>query len=201
MKIISVQYLRAIAALLVVYVDAGGMAQLPYTFQTGAYGVDIFFVISGFIMWTTTSRDTPAIQFAQHRLIRILPIYWLLTIVFFSFKHTADWSELAKSLAFISYTSPKTGRINPIIEAGWTLNFEMFFYSVFVVGLAFKRRAVVVFGFLITLVGLSTVVKHQDTPLWTTYTSPMLLQFLGGCCIAELHKRQLLAWQSKWTPG
>ncbi|MDH8644554.1 acyltransferase family protein, partial [Klebsiella pneumoniae] len=76
-KILSIQYLRAAAALMVVFFHADGMAEEYLNFgglPFGAAGVDIFFVISGFIMWITTAseRTTPA-SFAVTRIIRIVP--------------------------------------------------------------------------------------------------------------------------------
>src|SRR6476620_7246021 len=83
--IVSVQYIRAIAAILVVihhfvspsYFDAG--LGLPGTL--GEAGVDLFFVVSGFIMWTTArARETEPLDFIRHRLIRIVPLYWLFSV-------------------------------------------------------------------------------------------------------------------------
>ena len=49
--------------------------------QSGQAGVDIFFVISGFIMWVTThDRRTTPLQFLTNRIVRIVPLYWLLTL-------------------------------------------------------------------------------------------------------------------------
>ena len=86
-KILSIQYLRAAAALMVVFFHADGMAQEYFNFtglSFGAAGVDIFFVISGFIMWITTAseRITPA-SFAVNRIIRIVPLYWAMTLLLY----------------------------------------------------------------------------------------------------------------------
>jgi exopolysaccharide production protein ExoZ len=105
----SIQYLRGLAALMVV---AFHTAPGPFAL-IGAAGVGIFFVISGFIMWAlTSSRQTTASVFLQRRIIRIVPLYWLFTlllagagaIVPAAFSHlqlTTD--HLLLSLAFIPH--------------------------------------------------------------------------------------------------
>ncbi|MEY2952412.1 MAG: hypothetical protein RLZZ401_499, partial [Pseudomonadota bacterium] len=81
----TIQYLRGVAALLVVWHHAGG--QVPGISQFlpergfGVSGVDLFFVISGFIMvLTTEGKSVTPWQFLQRRLVRVVPLYWPLTI-------------------------------------------------------------------------------------------------------------------------
>ena len=86
-RIVSVQYLRAAAALMVVFFHAEGMAAEYFNVgwpSFGAAGVDIFFVISGFIMWITTApeRATPS-SFVVNRVVRIVPLYWLATLLLY----------------------------------------------------------------------------------------------------------------------
>ncbi len=191
--VLSIQYLRGIAALLVVYYHAAGMAPVGPAPKIGAFGVDIFFVISGFIMWTTTGNGAKATSFAWHRLARIVPIYWLLTLVFFAAHRGADSiRDLGMSLFFIPYLSPKTGQVNPIVAVGWTLNFEMFFYVVFTLSLALKRRASVVFGLLGCLVACRLLFDVSSSAAANVYTSPLLWEFLSGCGIAMLTERTRL---------
>ena len=85
--IISIQILRAFAALLVVFHHARYQIQdFEVFFHGGIWpfgqaGVDIFFVISGFIMWVTThDRRTTPLRFMTNRIVRIVPLYWLLTL-------------------------------------------------------------------------------------------------------------------------
>src|SRR5246127_1178159 len=82
----SIQYLRGIAAFAVVcfhafqWTNVAGLT--PTDFPTGAAGVDVFFVISGFVMWVTTDRDPPKpLEFLRRRAVRILPPYWLFTLL------------------------------------------------------------------------------------------------------------------------
>jgi exopolysaccharide production protein ExoZ len=78
-ELYSIQYLRAVASLSVLafhLTDRYGGSPL-----VGSSGVDIFFVISGFIMWVTTAdrQVTPA-EFAKRRIVRIVPNYWIATV-------------------------------------------------------------------------------------------------------------------------
>ena len=84
--ILSLQYARGLAALLVVYFHATRQfkAFTPANesfVQFGELGVDIFFVLSGFVMWITTSTSqVGTMEFLKRRAIRIVPIYWTVTI-------------------------------------------------------------------------------------------------------------------------
>ena len=147
-QLIGVQYLRAIAALMVAYFHS--LEQIPqYASLLDRYflgdahlsnGVDLFFVISGFIMVLTSRRITPG-EFAMRRIIRIVPLYWTLTgtlLVLLLWKpellrSTVASSEYAlKSFLFIPYANPgQNGQLFPLLVPGWSLNLEMFFYAVF----------------------------------------------------------------------
>lgn len=203
-KILSIQYLRAAAALMVVFFHADGMAEEYFNFRGlpfGAAGVDIFFVISGFIMWITTAseRTTPA-SFAVNRIIRIVPLYWTMTLLLYGgwliFHDPATvpslWN-LVRSLLFIPFVSPRTGEIQPLLIAGWTLNFEMFFYAVFACGLLIARRhrALFVCTILGALVALPLLVSLSG-PVGLTYTSPLLVEFMVGCLLGIMYERKAL---------
>jgi peptidoglycan/LPS O-acetylase OafA/YrhL len=132
--IASIQLLRAVAALCIVFLHCtiAGDYKLP---STGAFGVDIFFIISGFIIAFIVSRDTGF--FLLKRAIRIVPMYYLatlaaiLTVIFFSdfMLESAELTSsiVVKSLLFIPFKE-NTGY--PILKQGWTLNYEVFFYLV-----------------------------------------------------------------------
>lgn len=203
-KILSIQYLRAAAALMVVFFHADGMAQEYFNFtglSFGAAGVDIFFVISGFIMWITTAsqRITP-VSFAVNRIIRIVPLYWAMTLLLYGgwliFRDPAtlpSLGNLMRSLLFIPFVSPRTGEIQPLLIAGWTLNFEMFFYAVFACGLLIARRhrALVVCTILAALVAAPLFVSPTG-PVALTYTSPLLIEFMVGCLLGGMYERGAL---------
>jgi exopolysaccharide production protein ExoZ len=194
----SVQALRGIAALLVVVFHAGLRVDLTeMTFRIGNSGVDIFFVISGFVMWTVTARrPTRPGVFLRHRFIRLVPLYWIFTLVTLAgwlivpsaFPHmhpTRDHYLL--SLAFIPHVSPDDGLIMPVLGQGWTLNFEMFFYILFaaVLTLPRSRRFATIGLILLALPVVGLLVRTPAVPV-TSLLSPLLAEFLGGVVIARL---------------
>src|SRR5215212_2699709 len=79
--IVTVQYLRAIAASLVALRHAMDVPELigKYPQPFGRYGIDLFFVISGYIMWTIAERGRSPLSFWSARIVRIVPIYWIYT--------------------------------------------------------------------------------------------------------------------------
>jgi exopolysaccharide production protein ExoZ len=201
-EIRSVQYLRGVAALGVLIFHAAERA--GWVFGVGAAGVDVFFVISGFIMWVVTCRKTPPPgQFLLRRVQRIVPLYWLVTLAVAVIALTVPGAfpamqptleSIAKSLLFIPYRDAG-GLIAPLIVPGWTLNFEMFFYLLFAVGLLApaRLRPWLVSGALVALVAIRPLGDAQD-PLWATYTNPILLEFGAGVWLGK-------AWSEKRLPG
>ena len=169
---------------------------------TGAAGVDIFFVISGFVMWVVTSRrPTTASKFMADRVTRIAPPYILLTIVIYllvvyvpsAFPHVLpNLPHFMQSVLFIPHTDP-SGTAFPLIIPGWTLNYEMFFYLVFAGGLAAPAPIRIwiytaVFGILV-LIGLAT---HSSFAIINAYTDPQLLEFVAGLWLGMLWERDRL---------
>ena len=159
-QIRSIQALRAIAALLVTLghleheaasLPAATTGYAPILVDLTGAGVDLFFVISGFVM-VYASHDlfaTPdaARRFLTRRIARIVPIYWLVTTLFLAIMAASHvlssapptWSEIAKSYLFVPYM-PHGGEVmQPVYKLGWTLNYEMFFYAVFALALLSGR--------------------------------------------------------------
>jgi len=180
----SIQLLRAVAALLVVFFHLS-----DGRFVTGGFGVDVFFVISGFIMGTVGAQES-APAFALKRAARIIPLYWLCTLfmcvqslfgVFARF--TFDAESLAKSLFFIPYYD-STGHIWPLVVVGWTLNFEAFFYVLFTAGLLIGAPIVFSVATLSILVLAGQLIPFDSAPL-QVWTSPLLLEFAAGLLLAR----------------
>ncbi|KFG70797.1 acyltransferase [Microvirga sp. BSC39] len=193
MQILSVQYLRGLAASAVVLFHAGLIYNL--NFGLGNAGVDIFFVISGLIMWIVSNQknDTPK-QFIIQRTIRIVPLYWSVTIFLtiaaaarpnlFPLERPAPWHVL-QSLLFIPHVAPN-GKVHPILIQGWTLNYEMFFYSLFalILFLPVRFRLIGFTALIGSLVLLGSAVAPTNT-LAATYTSPLLIEFLVGIWLGK----------------
>ncbi|MFW2831111.1 acyltransferase family protein [Sphingomonas sp. ID0503] len=159
----------------------------------GRYGVTLFFVISGFIMIASTGSGPfdPA-RFLRHRIRRVVPLYWLVTLVVAvttivaarAFKTTAfDIEHILKSMFFIPYYSD--GRIFPFFRLGWTLNFEMFFYLIFALAfpLTAKMRALAVSAVLFAFYGAGQVFTFSSAPA-VFYTRVDTIAFIAGMWVA-----------------
>jgi len=200
--LVSIQYLRAAAAIMVVYYHifsnhvaehwAGGR-------NFGLSGVDIFFVISGFIMWTSTSHQRGGlVKFLRRRVYRIYPLWWIALTVWILIRlalpdrlHNADvtpYSVICSYLLIPHYHRVFLGHIWPILVPGWTLQLEVFFYLVFSLSLLIPRRAArlaAVIAALCILAALGTG-HGPEGALLRAYTSPLLLEFVAGIGLAAL---------------
>jgi exopolysaccharide production protein ExoZ len=158
---------------------------VPWAFGTS--GVDLFFVISGFIRVVTTSGTGMGPGEFWRRASR--PLYWLLTLLMIAVALVAPGlfktlkvapSTLVQSLLFIPHFSQSfPGVVWPLLVPGWTLNFEMFFYAVFGLALLLPERnrllPLVTFFVMLTAIGL--VFGPFASAAAQTYTHPMLLEF------------------------
>lgn len=196
--LLSIQYLRATAALAVVVYHAsqwGGSI-----FDIGRAGVDVFFVVSGVIMWTVTGRSEGAPgRFIWRRFSRVAPFYWLVTLAltatalvwpdFLANVHP-EAGHVLLSLAFIPHMDPR-GLPFPLYGPGWSLNYEAFFYLLLGAALFAPRRrqAVIVSGALAATVASGFLLAD---PIYLLGANPMLLQFVAGVAIANLAEMKML---------
>lgn len=197
---LTIQYLRAIAALMVVIHHARNIApgiDVHWHYGAFAWGVDIFFVISGFIMGVAGTGDRPR-AFITKRAIRIIPLYWIATlaaVLWWERSGVVSMSRdlvgsIVKSLLFIPHWSVKDpGQLTPYLVPGWTLDFEMFFYVLFFVGLL-ARRPLAVTATVLPMLVLAGIVFDPQGALGLTYTSPLLLEFLLGHLLAVAYMRR-----------
>jgi exopolysaccharide production protein ExoZ len=202
-QLLSIQYLRGLAAMSVLVTHAlqWPLAEMNMVLlKTGRLGVDVFFVISGFII-TTIGGDgqfNPR-DFLVRRAGRIVPAYWAATLLIAVlaltlpslFRTTIPTPEgLLKSLLFIPSLNPKA----PLLLLGWSLNFEAFFYVLFasLFFLSSEARTLVLLGLLAVLIGIGQFATSLDY-VTTIYTSPSLLGFAFGTILAQAHRHGLLA--------
>ncbi|MEI7932706.1 MAG: acyltransferase [Alphaproteobacteria bacterium] len=204
-RLLSIQYLRAFAALMVVVYHA--MRWTHPSFEIGAAGVDVFFVISGFILWTIArERPMTAGVFLGRRWVRVAPLYWLLTLAVGLL--AIRWPELIwdahvtprhllLSLAFIQHLNPE-GQPFPVITPGWSLNYEAVFYLIFAASLLTPLRIrihILTLGLLaVPLFGM--IVR----PAYFLGANMMFFQFIAGVWLAEarLHGKlpsRAVGWQ------
>jgi peptidoglycan/LPS O-acetylase OafA/YrhL len=204
-KLIPIQSLRGIAALSVLFghaqTEAGQMSAsfAPVDFPWGA-GVDLFFVVSGFVMVLSSERlfgrRGGAAHFLTQRFLRIAPLYWLFTLaiilVALVMPQELETTRLSisgiiSSFAFVPW--PRwDGAMRPMLSLGWTLNYEFFFYVVFSLTLFFSKttglRVLLATLALLTLVGASGVPLPPTLRFWT---DPLLLEFAFGVVLGWLY--------------
>ncbi len=196
----GVQALRFFAAFLVVITHATFYASerlMPSVgfWPDGATGVNIFFVISGFVMVVSTAglrnRDNGWKIFAERRLIRIVPMYWVATtlklIVFILLPATVLHSQFNLFHIISSYLFVPTvnaeGEFKPFLAVGWTLYFEMFFYALFALGMFLQCNLYYFIGAI--LVGFSLLSPLRTTDVAATMLfDPIVLQFYFGMLVA-----------------
>jgi len=204
-SLLSIQVLRAIAASAVILphinrefaLKLGLPDALPLeTFKVGNVGVDLFFVISGFIMVYVAEplfgrREAP-LNFFLRRCARIIPLYWassalLLAYVLLHYRDLAAANmsvpAVVASFAFLPYANPD-GSVVPINGIGWTLNYEMFFYFVFALSLlASRRAAVLVITILFCALAVASQLFALPQPL-AYWADPIILEFVFGMWVA-----------------
>jgi exopolysaccharide production protein ExoZ len=206
-EIISIQYLRAFAALsvLITHVLQWPLGELNFALlKTGRLGVEVFFVISGFIM-TMIAGDgafRPE-RFLSRRALRIVPAYWAATFLITAlalalpsqFRTTVPTLEgLIKSLLFIPSLHPKA----PLLLLGWTLDFEAFFYVIFacLFFLSSELRTLVLCVLFAALVAIGLNL-HDPSYVAEFYTSISLIGFCAGTLVAQLYRHGWLPPDSK----
>ena len=212
MQISSIQTLRALAALSVVIGHAQAFIGLPmeklgqtftwsYLLPWGA-GVDLFFVISGFIMVYASEKlfaaQGGAKIFLWRRLTRIAPLYWCATLLLLvknaiQHKPPAEFPAIVASFLFIPFDSAGTGIPRPVYELGWTLNYEMFFYLVFALCLFARREmAVTLAALALAVLVLLGAAFPAANPLWQVWTQPIILEFVLGMALSLAVRRQFV---------
>lgn len=204
--VVPIQGLRALAALSValfhfstVYLQPIGGAEEGPLYPLAA-GVDLFFVISGFVMVYSSEplfgKPGAPLSFIRHRLARIVPLYWAATTALITWfiltRKPFDLHSLVESYIFIPFMQPN-GSLLPFYALGWTLNFEMFFYAVFAICLVFRRTKALALlaAFLLTaaVIGHEFWMPHTALIVWT---DPLILEFLFGALIALLYRNAVM---------
>ncbi|HEY6816342.1 MAG TPA: acyltransferase [Croceibacterium sp.] len=209
--LVNVEILRFVAAFLVLvehllqafdrgYVHTGDLVSpVPLLWRSG---VDIFFVISGFIMLHVTTghfgSGASAREFLARRVIRIVPMYWLFTTAMIAAalvlpgrvnNATLDPVHVILSYFFIPWPRPDGG-LQPPLGPGWTLNYEMFFYAIFAAGLLFRRTVGLAFigATFLLAIAIGQLFGSSLGP-FVFWTHPMILEFLFGIALGAVFAR------------
>jgi exopolysaccharide production protein ExoZ len=216
-KFDGIQSLRFVAALLVVVTHSTFYAgeRLDHRIQIwqfGTVGVDIFFVISGFVMMISTGGLVGTKDgwkfFGMRRLVRIVPIYWIATTVklltLIAIPSAVLHAQLEPEKTILSYLFLPSrnfeGHVEPLLGVGWTLTFEMFFYFVFTIALLVRANPIWFCGIVLSLCALGNIVRPDEWVPALVYLNPIVLYFLVGMIVGQWMKDgsigRLLAWMS-----
>lgn len=216
-KIDGIQSLRFVAAVLVVVTHATLYAgeRLDHGIQIwhfGEVGVDIFFVISGFVMVVSTERLVGSKDgwkyFAMRRLIRIVPMYWiattikLLTLIALPAAVLHAQLDLGKTILSYLFLPSRNvdGRVQPLLGVGWTLIFEMFFYLAFTIALLLRAKPIYFCSIILSLCAVGNVVRPETWSPALVYLDPIVLYFLVGMVIGQWMSdgsfRRFMTWMS-----
>ncbi|MGR7258445.1 acyltransferase family protein [Klebsiella aerogenes] len=201
-KLVSIQILRCLAAIVVVLYHIGEKIKVDSNtgfFQVGAIGVDIFFIVSGFIMMLVSQRETKATVFLKKRFVRIFPIYWVYTtialMVFVLFPGAINSTQGGTAILQSYFLIPVQGKSFLLLVA-WTLSYEMLFYILFSIGLFFKLNQL--YFLTATVTSLVVIGAISDEYYAHKMLSPIMLEFLVGVWMYYLYNSKIIVGVNNW---
>ncbi len=209
--VVSLQYVRAMAACSVMYTHIFNNRICVHwdAYKLfGASGVSTFFLISGFIMWSSTRRrHGGAWRFLRRRVLRVYPLWWIALTVWIVLRllipdgmKNADMTPFSviASYALAPHFHTVLPYPWPILVPGWTLQLEIMFYVLLAAVLfihAERRRFLALAALLAAFLALGLVV-HARSAVLVVYTDPLLVEFLAGIVLAMAFSRLgALPWQ------
>ena len=192
---ISIHWLRGLSAIFVLYYHVLHKMNSIYGwdfYKFGAIGVDIFFIISGFVISSSFYKNrTSAVKFLENRFFRVIPIYWFLTtcalIVYLIRPDLVNRSSNVGTSVLSSYTLIPDGGVM-LLSVAWTLTYEMYFYtifalSIFVSGVFLKRNQERIISVL--LISLIFVCANLFD-VGNTFSNPIVFEFIFGVVVFEI---------------
>jgi len=162
-------------------------------------GVDIFFAISGFVIYLTITNANPSlsggVNFLARRLIRIVPLYWIATLTKLAligvFPKLAVHNDVTlwhsvTSLLFLPSPNPNSGEILfPVLAQGWTLSFEMLFYGLATMCLIVMGKPVQWIFIIVAVISLSGLFIQKPSNSFIALINPLMIEFAFGMLIAN----------------
>lgn len=221
-KIVSVHHLRGIAAIFVVFFHFRSFLNGVYDYKDlgtvlfgpGAFGVDLFFMISGFIISLATKKPIKASVFLTRRFFRIYPLF-IFVFLIGAFTVYSDHSsyELIKSMLFIhnDYAQSSPGFGFNILGPAWTLSYEIYFYFIFMVAMTISHKHRVLISSFIIITPIITLQLLYSNELSLSASSsagipeyyyfyglmrftssPMMIEFIIGMVLYEAFMNERL---------
>jgi peptidoglycan/LPS O-acetylase OafA/YrhL len=211
-----VQILRGVAAMMVVfhhfclavaeYHPSASILARSGLGSLGAAGVDLFFVISGFIMVLTQSRTggslSGASAFWKKRFIRIYPLYWFWTsvlLMLWAASIALQAHHFSASYIALSYllwpTHERMTLLHPLLDQGWTLSYEIYFYFLFGISIALGLRSMRLPFLIAAFALLAALGRLIDFPSGAGLlaSNPLIIEFLLGALVGTFAP-QLREW-------
>lgn len=201
-KLPLIQTFRGVAALLILFHHGTGQmvkyfnfSYLDGVFDFAWFGVDFFFVLSGFIIYYIHKKDIGhrdrVFSYIRKRALRIYPPYWIITILIapiYFFTQISDAKEKSLMFAFKSIVLfPQQN--TPIVFVGWTLVYEVFFYFVFALAIIMKPKLVtpiITTWVIFILLNLANLIDIDGHFYLKFILSKYNIEFLLGCLSAHL---------------
>lgn len=200
----NIQALRGVAALMVLVAHINGAelayggagTLLPHWLYMGVGGVDLFFLISGFVMahvaLSGARGPRAARRFFYNRAARIYPVYWTVTLLLMllyagKLYLFAEETPFPDPIATFLLTPSDH---YPLVPVGWTLVHEMYFYIVFAMFVLWRGDIIAFLAAwcVILIVGLATGAFEANA--WTrTALNPLTFEFVAGALVAVAVKR------------
>ncbi len=202
--IYNIQAMRGIAAI-AVFIGHGLLLQpglgidqyFSYFGVAASSGVDLFFVISGFIITTVAmkngdegvgGRSTIAWNFGVKRITRIYPVYWIVFILAFLLTPKINFAPPVTDIKPIAEQFFLVTHINSYIMSAWSLCFEIYFYAVVTIAVFISPRNVgkVLSVWAVGIIGIITYDYYIGQHGWIGLVpmSPMILEFIMGMIVA-----------------
>jgi peptidoglycan/LPS O-acetylase OafA/YrhL len=169
----------------------------PATWEPGQIGVELFFVLSGFVIVVSSAKlfneDVGWLVFLERRLVRVVPIYWIATslkiVAILALPFMVDHVRLTWGTAISSYlflpSRDLNGDLYPILGVGWTLNCEMFFYALFTLSLFLRINVYRFVGLILGALAFGSILRQHSWPAPAFYLNSELLNFYFGMLIGR----------------
>ena len=199
-SLVNIQLARGIAAILVVaaHANLGAPAAFNGFFIPGWCGVDFFFVLSGFIIFYSSAKHLGHSEYLSSyfakRFMRVFPIYWLYTggavlllialrEIGFTVYQWVDLSPTGLIKTIVLWPSDVHSEIMPILPVAWTLSYEIAFYALFGVAIAFGKRVALLSAtvWVVAILAIGAQYTLPSGTLTKLLLDPRNIEFIFGC--------------------
>ncbi|MDH0435520.1 acyltransferase [Aeromonas caviae] len=224
----SIHYLRGLAALFVVFYHTRDSLAFPigpipnlgdFLFAQAYLGVDLFFIISGFVIVLSTQKDKSLLSFISKRFFRIYPLYafCLISVLMLS-QQEYSLNQILRSFLIIhaNYSEAAPWFGYSILFVAWTISYEILFYAIFCAAMSFSHKYRIAISSMF-IVATITIINffckgtasldgyyalQNDYGVLRFLSSPMQYEFIAGMVIAYIYiHKDKLGFIRSWYPA